>query len=60
MGFPKEFPRSVGMVESRLLGFPCSVISVACFGNAYKITVTAKTRFREQESHIIKRRPLLE
>jgi hypothetical protein len=33
-------------VESRLLGFPCfpnSVISMACFGNAFhKITITAK------------------
>jgi hypothetical protein len=36
-------------VESRLLGFPCfpySVISMACFGNAFhKITITAKARF---------------
>jgi hypothetical protein len=46
---PKGFPRSVGRVESRLLGFPCfpySVISMACFGNAYyKIKVPAKARF---------------
>jgi hypothetical protein len=34
-------------VESRLLGFPYSVISMACFGNAFhKITITA---FWEQE-----------
>jgi hypothetical protein len=36
-------------VESRLLGFPCfpySVISMACFGNAFhKITIAAKARF---------------
>jgi hypothetical protein len=34
---PKGFPRSVGRVESRLLGFPCfpySVISMACFGGS--------------------------
>ena len=50
---PKGFPRSVGRVESRLLGFPCfpySVISMACFGNAYPtITVAVRVRFREQE-----------
>ena len=43
---PKGFPRSVGRVESRLLGFPCfpySVISMACLGNAFhKATITAK------------------
>jgi hypothetical protein len=36
-------------VESRILGFPCfpySVISMACFGNAFhKVTITAKARF---------------
>jgi hypothetical protein len=36
-------------VESRLLGFPCfpySVISMACFGNAFhKGTITARARF---------------
>ena len=36
-------------MESRLLGFPCfpySVISMACFGNAFhKVTITAKARF---------------
>jgi hypothetical protein len=46
---PKGFPRSVGRVESRLLGFPCfpySVISMACFGNAFhKVTITANARF---------------
>ncbi len=34
MGIPKGFPKSVGRVGSRLLGFPCfpySVISMACF-----------------------------
>jgi len=34
---PQGFPKSVGRVESRFLGFPCfpySVISMACFGNA--------------------------
>jgi hypothetical protein len=31
------------------LSFPYSVISMACFGNAYhKITVTAKVRFRNR------------
>jgi hypothetical protein len=43
---PKGFPGSVGRVESRPLGFPCfpySVISMACFGNAFhKVTITAK------------------
>jgi hypothetical protein len=43
---PKGFPKSVGRVESQLLGFPYSVISMACFGNVRrKITITAKTRF---------------
>jgi hypothetical protein len=46
---PKGFPRSVGRVESRPLGFPCfpySVISMACFGNAFhKVTITAKAHF---------------
>jgi hypothetical protein len=36
-------------VESRLLDFPCfpySVISMACFGNAFHtVTITAKARF---------------
>jgi hypothetical protein len=36
-------------VESRLLGFPCfpySVISMACFGNAFhKVKITAEARF---------------
>jgi len=33
-------------VESRLLGFPYSVISMAFFGNAFhKVTITAKARF---------------
>ena len=54
MVIPKGFPKSVGRVESRLFGFPCfpySVISMACFGSANpKITVTAKARFREQET----------
>jgi hypothetical protein len=49
---PKGFPRSVERVKSRLLGFrpfPYSVISMACFGNAYqKITVTAKARFGDR------------
>jgi hypothetical protein len=44
---PQGFPKSVGGVESRFLGFPCfpySVISMACFGCACcKITITAKT-----------------
>ncbi len=34
---PQGFPKSVGRVESRFLGFPCfpySVISMTCFGNA--------------------------
>src|ERR1700677_2270863 len=34
VGIPKGFPKSVGRVGSRLLGFPCfphSVISMACF-----------------------------
>ena len=34
MGITKGFPKSVGRVGSRLLGFPCfpySVISMACF-----------------------------
>ncbi len=34
VGIPKGFPKSVGRVGSRLLGFPCfpySVISTACF-----------------------------
>lgn len=34
MGILKGFPKSVGRVGSRLLGFPCfphSVISMACF-----------------------------
>ena len=46
---PKGFPRSVGRVESRLLGFPCflySVICTTCFGSAFhKVTITAKARF---------------
>jgi hypothetical protein len=49
VAIPKGFPRSVGRVESRLLGFPCfpySVISMACFGNAFhKVTITAKALF---------------
>jgi hypothetical protein len=49
---PKGFPRSVERVKSRLLGFrpfPYSVISMACFGNAYqKITVTTKARFGDR------------
>ena len=52
---PKGFPRSVGRVESRLLGFPCfpySVISVACFGSAFhNVTITAKARF-ENRNHL--------
>ena len=47
---PKGFPKSVGRVESQLLGFPCfrySVISMACFGKAsHKATITAKGCFR--------------
>jgi hypothetical protein len=46
---PKGFPRSVGRVESRPLGFPpfpYSVISMACFGNAFhKVIITAKAGF---------------
>ena len=41
MVIPKGFPKSVGRVESLLLGFPCfpySVISMACFGNACRKT----------------------
>jgi hypothetical protein len=39
-------------VESRLLGFPYSVISMACFGNAFhKITITTKARF-ENRNHL--------
>jgi hypothetical protein len=44
---PKGFPKSVERVESRLLGFPpspYSVISMACFGESVKVTITAKTR----------------
>jgi hypothetical protein len=52
VAIPKGFPKSVGRVESRLLGFPCfpySVISMACFGKAHpEITVGAMGRFREQ------------
>jgi len=61
---PKGFPRSVGRVESRLLGFPFfpnSVISMACFGNAFhKITITAKARFgnRNHLSEMATIRPL--
>jgi len=37
-------PRSVGRVESGLLGFPYSVISMACVGDAFhKVTIIAKT-----------------
>ena len=44
MEIPKGFPKSVGRVESRVLGFPYSVISMACFGN-----VATKAHFREQQ-----------
>src|SRR5258705_7302614 len=60
---PKGFPRSVGRVESRLLGFPCfpySVISMACFGNAFhKVTITAKARFGNR-NHLSEIATLLE
>jgi hypothetical protein len=50
---PQGFPKSVGRVESRLLGFPCfpySVISMACFGNAFhKVTISAKARFGDRD-----------
>ena len=49
VAIPKGFPKSVGRVESRLLGFPYSVISMACFGKAHpEITVGAMGRLREQ------------
>jgi len=49
---PKGFPKSVGRVESRILGFPrfpYSVISMVCFGNARRtITITAKVPYWER------------
>jgi hypothetical protein len=56
---PKGFPRSVGRVESRLLGFPCfpySLISTARFGNARrKITITAEARFQNDPNRLDER-----
>jgi hypothetical protein len=55
---PQGFPRGVGRVESRLLGFPpfpYSVISMACFGNAFhKVAITSKTRVGNR-SHLSER-----
>jgi hypothetical protein len=49
VGIPKGFPKIVGKVESRLLGFPCfpqSVISMACFGHAFhKVTIRREGPF---------------
>jgi hypothetical protein len=47
---PKGFPKSVGRVESLLLGFPCSVISMACFGNACrKIVIRSASMAMENQ-----------
>jgi hypothetical protein len=51
---PKGFPKSVGRVGSRLYGFPCSVISMACFRGADQNATFPKSLFRRSS-----RRPVI-
>src|SRR5271169_5252795 len=53
---PQGFPRGVGRVESRLLGFPCfpySGISMACFCSLAKSRFSASPKFRSSEKKAI-------
>jgi hypothetical protein len=54
---PKGFPKNVGRVESRLLGFPYfpySVISMACFGMRVQRAKLPKIPFHGNLDRILK------
>ena len=58
---PQGFPRGVGRVESRLLGFPCFPypgISMACFLGRARISANHKVVY-EHESEVILHRSTL-